>query len=108
MSRDEEKRQKLLDFLDREVFDPILHASPADYPREEQKEKLADMKRKTQSEKHRFHKNYLSAAEVKENFQSDLGSKAAKEVDRELEHLNLPSLPKVKDAFYRLCSELGV
>lgn len=108
MSNDEKKRQMLLDFLDRHVFDPILHASPTDYSRENQQEKLADVKRVTQSERQRFHLYYRSAAEVKENFRSDLSSKTIKEIDRELAHLNLPSLPKVKEEFYRLCNELGV
>ncbi|MFA7096770.1 MAG: hypothetical protein WC383_09870 [Gammaproteobacteria bacterium] len=108
MSSDEEKRQRLLEFLDRHVFNPILHASPVDYPSEYQQQKLADVKRITQSERQRFHLYYRSAAEVKRNFQSDLSSRASRAIGRELAHLNLPSLTQVKEAFYRLCNELGV
>jgi hypothetical protein len=43
-------KQELLHFLDRHVFDPILHATPDRY----NSKKLKDVQDRTQSEKHRF------------------------------------------------------
>lgn len=72
MATAEQKREELLNFLDKKGFDPILKASPGDCKDEHRKEILVDVQKKTESEKHRFHENYRTAKEVKENFKSDL------------------------------------
>jgi hypothetical protein len=93
-------KQELLHFLDQHVFNPILHASPKEYSEADQK-KLKDVQDRTQSEKERF-RTYKSADEVIENFKRDLHSSTAKRVNRELEHLKLPTLPSVKDDFLKV------
>ncbi len=92
-------KQELLHFLDKHVFDPILHASPDHYSQADRK-KLKDVQDRTQSEKERFH-HYGSAAEIVENYKRDLHSSTAKRVNTELEHLKLPTLPSVKDEFLK-------
>jgi hypothetical protein len=92
-------KQDPLHFLDRRVFNPILHASADDYSGTDRK-KLKDVQDRTQSEKERFH-NYASAAEIIENYKRDLHSSTAKRVNSELEHLKLPTLPSVKDEFLK-------
>jgi hypothetical protein len=96
-------KQDLLHFLDRRVFNPILHASADDYSNADQK-KLKDVQDRTQSEKERFHK-YASAADIVENYKRDLHSSTAKRVNSELEHLKLPTLPSVEDEFLKEAGE---
>jgi hypothetical protein len=96
-------KQDLLHFLDRRVFNPILHASANDYSETDQR-KLKDVQDRTQSEKERFY-NYSSAAEIVENYKRDLHSSTAKRVNSELEHLKLPTLPSVKDEFLKEAGE---
>ncbi len=96
-------KQELLHFLDRNVFNPILHASPDKYSGAEKK-KLEDVQRKTRSEQDRF-RAYGSAAEIVENFKRDLHSSAAKPVDKELEQLKLPTLPSVREEFLKVAGE---
>ncbi len=96
-------KQDLLHFLDKRVFDPILHASPEHYGQPDQK-KLKDVQDRTQSEKERF-SHYGSAGEIIENYKRDLHSPTAKRVNAELEHLKLPTLPSVKDEFLKYVGE---
>jgi hypothetical protein len=107
MAEKKEKREALLKFIDKNAFDPILHTSPAKY-KEADRKKLEDIQRKTQNEKDQFHKEYKTAEEVKKNYLSDVQSRAAVKVNKELEHLNLPTLPDLKDKFMKLCKDLEV
>jgi len=101
-------RDKLVQFLDERVFDPIPDKSEGDFSSEDRKEKFRDVRRSTESEKHRFHDEYPSARDVKDNYLSDLSSSTGKAKDRELEDLGLPKLPDVRDEFMELCDKLGV
>jgi hypothetical protein len=89
--------------LDGHVFDPILHPSPDDYSQADRR-KLKDVQDRTQSEKERFH-HYGSASEIVENYKHDLHSSTAKRVNTEFDHLNLPTLPSVKDEFLKHAGE---
>ncbi len=102
-----DKREELLKFIDKNAFDPILKASPHKLSKED-KEKLEEIQRKTENEKKQFHEEYKTAEEVKKNYLSDVRSKAAAKVNKELEHLNLPTLPEFKDKFMELCRKLDV
>jgi len=102
-----DKREELLKFIDKNAFDPILKASPKKLS-EKDKEKLEDVQRKTENEKKQFHNEYKTAEEVKKNYLSDVRSKAAAKVNKELEHLHLPTLPELKDEFMELCKKLDV
>lgn len=103
----DDKKKKLLDFIDKKAFDVVINADPGKYNKEDQ-QKLEDIQRKTKNEKDQFHNDYNNAKEVKEGFLSDVRSDAAKKVDKELRHLHLPTLPELKDDFMELCDKLGV
>jgi Tfp pilus assembly protein PilO len=107
MGPDERKREELLKFLNQKVFDPILRALPEDYESQDLKRKLNDVKTRTESEKHLFHE-FQTAEEVKKNYLADLDFRIDRKIDHELDELKLPSLPKVKDEFLRLCEKLRV
>jgi len=107
MGPDDRKREELLKFLNRKVFDPILRALPEDYKSEDLKKKLNDVKKRTESEKHIFHE-LQTAGQVKKNYLADLDFRTARKTDYELDELKLPSLTKVKDEFLRLCEKFKV
>ncbi len=100
-------REELVSFLDRKVFDPILRASPERYG-DRDRERLDHVKANTESEKKRFHDDYRTAEEVRDNYRSDLSSRTAGRVNRDLEELGLPTLPSVRDEFEALSERLGV
>jgi hypothetical protein len=107
MSR-QDAREELITFLDRKVFDPILHRSRESFRSDADKRKFDDVKRSTESEKRRFHDDYHSASDVRANYLSDLTSEVGKRKTHELEQLELPTLPQVKSEFLDLCRKLGV
>jgi hypothetical protein len=93
-------KRDLLRFLDAHVFQPILKASPEDYPSKDHGT-LHDVQDRTRSEQERF-RHYGSAKEIVDNYKSDLHSTTAKRVNRELERLKLPTLPSVEKQFLAL------
>ncbi|HEY6432672.1 MAG TPA: hypothetical protein VIZ17_11890 [Acetobacteraceae bacterium] len=103
---DTETRQKLVDFLERKAFRPVLEAEPGRYP-EGKRASLADVQRRTETEIQRF-RNYRSAQEVVTNFRRDLNSDAAQKVHRELKALGLPTVNDVRTEFEELAGSLGV
>lgn len=103
-----DKRKKLLDFIDKKAFDPVLKAKDKKSYSEKEKEKLEDIKRKTKNEKEQFHKDFKTAEEVKDNYLGNLRSSAAKKVYKELEHMGLPTMADYKEDFLKLCEKLEV
>lgn len=95
-------KTELLEFLDKRVFDPILNASEdkAGAKRAE----LEDVKKRTESEKARFHR-YDSAERIVAMYKDDLSSAKAKPVNAHLQDLGLPRLVDVKEEFLRLAGE---
>ena len=107
MSTNDDKRRQLLDFINKNVFDPVINASLDKYD-EKDRGKLEDIQRKTKNEKKQFEDDYTTAEKVKKGYLSDVRSKAAEKVNDELEHLKLPTLPGFKDKFMELCKKLEV
>ncbi len=103
----DDKREKLLEFLNKKAFDPILEKSKDDYDSEDKKRKLEDVQQSTKNEKERF-QQYDTPEEVRENYLSDLSSDAAEEINEELKDLDLPRLAQFKKEFLDLCKELDV
>lgn len=107
MASDEEKRARLVEFLDKMVFDPVLRADDSEYD-ENARHKLAEVKRSTESEKRRFHDDYRSAIAVKQNYLSELDSRVAEKKNKALEELGLPRMYQVRDDFLKLCDQMRV
>ena len=107
MPAKKDKREELLKFIDKNAFDPILKTSPKNLS-DKDREMLEDVQRKTENEKKQFHTEYKTVQEVKKNYLSDVRSKAAVKVNKELKHLGLPTLPDFKDEFMNLCNKLEV
>jgi hypothetical protein len=99
-------REKLVDFVTRHAFDPVLKAQAEGRP-EAEKRKLDHVQKATRSEIERYH-GYGSAKEVVVNFKRDLGSEPARKVHAELKTLGLPTVDDIRDEFESLAKELGV
>ena len=96
-------KQELLDYLDKHVFHPILNAR-ADKYSTKQREDLADLQKRTEAEKARFH-GYDSAERIVAMYKDDLSSETAKPVNARLQDLGLPRLVDVKEEFLKLAGE---
>jgi hypothetical protein len=101
----ESAREKLLDWLERRAFNPVLRADPKDYP-ESRREALRRVQDKTAAERDRF-RSYGSASEVVVNFKRDLTSASAQKVHRDLEELGLPTLNALQSEFEALADSVG-
>jgi len=106
MASAQETKRRLIEFLDRKAFDPILKARPDDYP-EGKRAELKHVQDATCSERERFH-SYETAEKVVQMFHDDLSSSAAEKVHRQLRDLGLPTISEVRNEFDRLAGELGV
>jgi hypothetical protein len=96
-------KTELLNFLDKHVFHPILNAK-SERLNEKQRKELADVQRRTEAEKARFH-GYDSAERVIAMFKDDIHSENARPVNARLKDLGLPTLADVRDDFLRLAGE---
>lgn len=105
MAKDHAK-ERLLDLLDREAFDPILKAREEDYSGSK-KDALRLAQGATRREKDRFH-HYGSAEDVVVNFKRDIHSAEAERVNEELTLLRLPRLSDIEPDFFHLCDRLGI
>jgi len=108
MPQHDTKREQLIKFLDKNAFDPILNLSEDKFSSVAEKAKFRDVKRNTQSEKNRFHNNYPTAQDVKQNYLSDLHSRTADKKNSELKELGLPRLPELREQFLDLCNKLDL
>lgn len=102
----ESAKDKLIRFLEQRAFDPVLKARPDRYS-ENERRKLDDVQRRTETEKDRF-EHYGSARDVVVNFKRDLDSEPARKVHRELKDLGLPTIVDIEDEFLKLADELHV
>jgi len=100
------KKQKLIDLLKRRAWNPILRATPDSYTGAD-RERLERAQKKTRAQIERY-EAYGSAGEVRQEFQDDLSSQAARSLNADLKHLRLPRQADVADEFYELADRLGV
>ncbi|WP_225769499.1 hypothetical protein [Inquilinus sp. Marseille-Q2685] len=99
-------REKLVDFVTRRAFDPVLKAQ-AEGRSEAEKRKLEHAQEATRTEIERY-RGYGSAKEVVVNFKRDLDSEPARKVHAELKALGLPTVNDIRDEFESMAKELGV
>lgn len=96
-------KQELLDFLDKHIFMPILHASERDLSIK-QLDDLKDLKHRTHEDMGRYH-GYDSAEKIVEIYKGDVSHEAAKPVNARLKDLGLPTMPDVREQFLDLAGE---
>jgi hypothetical protein len=103
MQHDKDVRRKLLTFLDREFFDPILTKTREDFHAVVDKHHFDDAHKKVTEERQRYHDGCRTAAEVKESFLTDVESRMSNRLNENLESLGLPTFWGVKEGFLKLC-----
>ncbi len=99
-------KQKLVQFLERKAWNPILKTKADGYSESERKV-LERVQRKTQSQRERY-ESYGSAGELRQEFEDDLHSENARKTNADLKRLELPIQADVADEFFRLADRLGV
>lgn len=102
----EQRKQKLIDFLEQRAWQPVLRASPDRFGESDQ-QRLERVKQKTRAQQERY-RNYQSAGQVRQEFQDDLTSDPAKRVNSDLRKLRLPTQRDVANDFFSLADQLGV
>jgi len=107
---DEEKRKRieLLEFLDRKAFDPILEAFPGMYSSERDRQILGEVQREIRIERDRFHNEFLTAVEVRNNYLRDVYLERTGKIGRELEDLELPRFTTIERDFLQLCDDMNL
>jgi hypothetical protein len=95
-------RETLLKFLDERVFLPAAHADPHRYDAQD-RGVLKRVRHSVIRTQIRYHEEYTSAEQVKENFRRDLASSFGQSLAADLLLLKLPRFEDVKDEFFGLC-----
>jgi hypothetical protein len=107
MRDDKDSRKRLLAFLDRGLFNPVLKMTREEPEPTRDKHHFDDARRKMVEERQRYH-GCPTASEIKENFLRDLESRSATRLNENLKALGLPTYWDVKDEFLNLCRTYGV
>lgn len=102
----DDKQRQLVRWLERRAWNPILRASPDDYAEADRK-RLQRVQRKTEAQRERY-RGYQSAGQLRQEFQDDLHSQAAKSTNADLRKLDLPTQRDVADDFLKTADRLGV
>lgn len=108
MKDDKDTRKRLLAFLDRQLFDPVLQTTREDIEPTVDKHHFDDARRKMTEERQRYHDNCPTAEDIKVNFLRDLESRSSNRLNENLRSLGLPTYWDVKDEFLRLCETYQV
>jgi hypothetical protein len=99
-------KQKLIGYLDRHAWRPVLKVSGKKYEGADAK-RLERVQKKTESQRERY-QSYGSAGEVLKRFRGDLSSQAAKKTNADLRALHLPTQGDFADEFFQLAERLNV
>jgi hypothetical protein len=100
------KKEALLDFLDKKVFEPVLEAIPELYSSERDRRRLQAVKEDVKEEWTRFHCNFLTAEEIKNQYFRELYFEGQEKLGKELEDLELPRFRELRSEFVELCKLL--
>ena len=103
-----DKKTRLVKFLDRRAFDPVLNRSRQQCKDALERKKLEHVQEILVAEKNRYHTQYESATEVRRAFFDDINSGVTNRIDDDLRELQLPSFLSLKDEFITLCENLDV
>jgi hypothetical protein len=106
MQIDNKKKELLLEFLDKNVFDPVLEAVPEQYSSERDRKMLKIVQQNVKNEKDLFHQFPFTAQEIRNQYFRELYFEARGRNGRELEDLELPRFVQLREQFIDLCKNL--
>jgi len=104
---DKDIRRRLLAFLDRELFNPILNTPRHHFRTKEDLQRFDGARRKAEEERRRYHL-CPTAQDIKESFLNDLQSRTSERLSENLRYLGLPTYEDVRDDFLKLCETYGL
>ena len=99
-------KEKLIEFLKRRAWNPVLRAKPDMYS-DADRRRLERVQGKTKTQVERY-EAYETAGQVRQEFQDDLSSQAARPVNADLKKLGLPRQADVADEFFDLADQMHV
>lgn len=105
---EDQAKDRLLEFLNERVFDPVLTASAYNHDADDEARRIV---RDVQSAMRILKASYYrstSSRDVVESFRSDMHSGVVQRVDSTLHDLGLPALSDVEQEFLQLAQRLGV
>lgn len=106
MQLEEKKRDALLEFLDKKVFDPVLEAIPELYSSERDRRMLNSVQEKVKVNRERFHESYLTAEAIRDQYFRELYFEGRSRLGKVLEDLELPRFVQLRGQFIDLCDLL--
>lgn len=106
MQLEDKKREALLDFLDKKVFDPVMEAIPELYSSERDRRMLNTVQEKMKINRKRFHESDLTAQGIREQFFRELYFEGRSRIGKVLEDLELPRFVQLRGQFIDLCDML--
>jgi hypothetical protein len=106
MKLEEKKREALLEFLDKKVFNPVLEAIPELYSSERDRRMLNTVKEKVKVDRERFHESYLTAEAIRDQFFREIYFEVRGRIGKALEDLELPRFVQLRAQFIDLCDLL--
>lgn len=98
----------MLNFLDSNIFDPVLEALAQQYSTDREKQMLKDVQEVARYDKDHYHFQLATAEEIKREFIREMAQQESGRIARELQELELPRIHLFKGHFLDLCKELGV
>ena len=108
MQENNRKKEVLLYFLDKKVFDPVMEAVPDLYSSQRDRRMLQSVQEKVRSEREWFHKPLLTAEEIKDQYFREIYFEGRGNLGKVLEDLELPRFVQLRSQFVDLCEDLKI
>ncbi len=106
MLEDNRKKELLLHFLDKKVFDPVLEAIPELYSSARDRRMLYTVQEKVKNERAWFHNSMLTAEEIRDQYFREIYFEGQEQTGKVLEDLELPRFVQLRGQFIDLCEKL--
>lgn len=108
MQQKQDKRARLLEFIDQKALDPVLEALPEQYSSERDRRLLLMVQKRAAKEKEEFHDQMLTASQIVEKYFRRIYWETHLRFGKQLEDLELPRFLQLREQFLQLCADLQV
>lgn len=106
MQQIQDKRSRLLEFIDQKILDPVLEALPEQYSSERDRKLLLMIQKLSAKEKEEFHDKRLTDSQIVEKYFRRIYWETHLRFGKQLEDLELPRFLQLREQFLQLCAEL--
>ncbi len=108
MQQIQDKRSKVIEFIDQKALDPVLEALPEQYSSARDRRKLLMVQKRAAKEKEEFHDKRLTDCQVVEKFFRRIYWETHLRFGKQLEDLELPRFLQLRKQFLQLCADLNM